>query len=165
LARMRAYSHVLLGAGAWLAICRVTETPAQASAVAAAMLGSLLPDIDHPKSLVGRRLWFISVPLASIFGHRGMTHSLLAIGLWVWVMLRGLAWDQEMAASAAVGYLSHLAGDWATVGGLPLLWPWRRRFQAPFGFKSGGLTETVLDAVLIGWIVWGLRLLPHFHVS
>jgi inner membrane protein len=159
--RMRAYSHVLLGAGAWLATCHATETSAHASGMAAAMLGSLLPDIDHPQSFVGRRLWFLSVPLASIFGHRGMTHSLIAVGVWVWVMLRGFAWDQEMAAAAAVGYLSHLAGDWTTVGGIPLLWPWRRRFQAPFGFKSGGITEGVLDVVLFAWLAWGLGLVSH----
>jgi inner membrane protein len=134
---------------------------AQASGVAAAMLGSLLPDIDHPKSFVGRRLWFLSLPIAGVFGHRGMTHSLLAIGLWVWAMLRGLAWDQEVVAAAAVGYLSHLAGDWLTVGGIPLLWPWRRRFQAPLSFRCGGVTEGLLDGVLLGWLVWGLGLLPH----
>jgi inner membrane protein len=158
---MRVYSHVLLGAGGWLVVCGSTGMPAKASAVAAAMLGSLLPDIDHPKSFVGRRLWFISVPIASVFGHRGMTHSLLAIGLWVWLMTCGLAWEQDMVVAAAVGYLTHLAGDWMTVGGIPLLWPWRRRFQSPFGFKSGGVTETALDLVLVAWLVWGLGFLPH----
>jgi inner membrane protein len=158
---MRAYSHLLFGAGSWVALCHWGAAPAQAASVAAAMAASLLPDIDHPKSFVGRRLWFLSVPLAAVLGHRGMTHSLLAIGLWIWLLLRGLAWDQELTAAAATGYLSHLAGDWLTVGGIPLLWPWRRRFQAPLSFKSGGATEWALDIGLLAWLVWGLGLVPH----
>lgn len=44
-----------------------------------ALLTSLLPDIDHPRSLLGQRLRWISVPIARAFGHRGFTHSLLAV--------------------------------------------------------------------------------------
>ncbi|WP_016586988.1 metal-dependent hydrolase, partial [Yersinia pestis] len=45
-----------------------------------ALLTSLLPDIDHPKSILGQRLKWVSVPIARVFGHRGFTHSLLAGG-------------------------------------------------------------------------------------
>lgn len=65
-----------------------------------AIFGSLLPDIDHPKSTISIKLWFVSWPLmilkqiikmatsglskkkqrniSSMLGHRGITHSLLA---------------------------------------------------------------------------------------
>lgn len=43
------------------------------------LIGSLLPDIDHPRSWIGRRILFISLPLSALVGHRGVTHSLLAI--------------------------------------------------------------------------------------
>lgn len=42
-----------------------------------AILGSLSPDIDHPKALIGRLFFFISKPLDRHFGHRTITHSLL----------------------------------------------------------------------------------------
>ncbi|CDL39947.1 Membrane-bound metal-dependent hydrolase YdjM, induced during SOS response [Citrobacter freundii] len=47
--------------------------------VPSAILTCLLPDIDHPKSLLGQRLKWISKPIARAFGHRGFTHSLLAV--------------------------------------------------------------------------------------
>jgi membrane-bound metal-dependent hydrolase YbcI (DUF457 family) len=42
-------------------------------------IGSLIPDIDHPQSWVGLRLPVISRPLVAMAGHRGITHSLLAV--------------------------------------------------------------------------------------
>jgi len=42
-----------------------------------AILGSLMPDIDMPKSTIGRLIPFISVPLERRFGHRTITHSLI----------------------------------------------------------------------------------------
>ncbi len=47
--------------------------------VPSAILTCLLPDIDHPKSFLGQRLKWISKPIARAFGHRGFTHSLLAV--------------------------------------------------------------------------------------
>ena len=47
--------------------------------VPSAILTCLLPDIDHPKSFLGQRLSWISKPVARAFGHRGFTHSLLAV--------------------------------------------------------------------------------------
>ena len=47
--------------------------------VPSAVLTCLLPDIDHPKSLLGQRLKWISKPIARACGHRGFTHSLLAV--------------------------------------------------------------------------------------
>jgi inner membrane protein len=45
-----------------------------------AVLGALMPDIDIPKSFIGKIFWFISIPLERKFGHRTITHSLLG---WV----------------------------------------------------------------------------------
>ncbi|VEB43121.1 Inner membrane protein ydjM [Chromobacterium violaceum] len=47
--------------------------------LAGGLAGSLLPDIDHPKSWLGRRIPFLSRPISYLFGHRGITHSLLAV--------------------------------------------------------------------------------------
>lgn len=47
--------------------------------IPSAILTCLLPDIDHPKSFLGQRLKWVSKPIARAFGHRGFTHSLLAV--------------------------------------------------------------------------------------
>ena len=51
--------------------------------VPSAILTCLLPDIDHPKSFLGQRLKWISKPIARAFGHRGFTHSLLAVIVFI----------------------------------------------------------------------------------
>lgn len=43
--------------------------------------GTLLPDIDHPGSYMGKRIKFISKVANKTLGHRGGTHSLLFAGL------------------------------------------------------------------------------------
>lgn len=40
-------------------------------------LGSVLPDIDHPKSYIGRRVPLIPKLLYKTVGHRTLTHSIL----------------------------------------------------------------------------------------
>ena len=45
----------------------------------AASLFSLLPDIDHPESLIGRIFPFASKWLLRSYGHRTVTHSVFAI--------------------------------------------------------------------------------------
>ncbi|MDD2712666.1 MAG: metal-dependent hydrolase [Simplicispira sp.] len=126
-----------------------------------ATAGALLPDIDHPKSWLGRRIPFVSVPIASVFGHRGITHSLLAVVGLALSLRYGLAqWHLVdthwglIAMGVAAGYLSHILGDFATHGGVPLLWPLKRHFSMPLTFLTGGIFERLLAVVLALGAVW-----------
>jgi inner membrane protein len=73
-----------------------------------AILGSILPDIDHPKSVIGRIFKFISVPLERRYEHRTITHSLIGwaiasaifaliilFGILV-IWISGFVWDLEI---------------------------------------------------------------------
>lgn len=149
---MMAGSHVVLGAALWAVTAKLTGAPAaDPQALAAAALGALLPDIDHPQSWAGRKMKPISVPLALVVGHRGVTHSLLAVLACLGVLaVMGLGWA---AAPVVLGYLSHLAGDALTPSGVPLLWPSRRRFTLNL-CRTGSLIEIVLVAAIAlvgGW--------------
>ena len=42
-------------------------------------VGAVLPDIDEPESYIGRRTRGISDLIHLIFGHRGITHTLLFV--------------------------------------------------------------------------------------
>ncbi|MCL7461599.1 metal-dependent hydrolase [Pseudomonas sp. NW5] len=135
--------------------------------LAGATAGALLPDIDHPKSWLGRRLPFISRPIAAVFGHRGITHSLLAVvGLalalhygWAHGYVGSDEWGL-VAVGLTVGYLSHILGDFLTHGGVPLFWPLKRRFSAPLTFQTGGVFERFLMVALLGGSFW--QLMTHF---
>ena len=95
-------------------------------------LGSLLPDIDHPQSYLGRRLRILSVPIFKIFGHRGITHSFLFMGIIGTATAVWWASNPLFFGGLFIGILSHLLGDMCTVSGVPLLYPKTKRY----GFRK-----------------------------
>jgi inner membrane protein len=99
-----------------------------------AILTCLLPDIDHP-NLLGQRLKWISKPIARAFGHRGFTHSLLAVFALLTTFYLKVPDTWIIPADAlqgmVLGYLSHILADMLTPAGVPLLWPCRWRFRLP----------------------------------
>ena len=81
---MTGEGHVIFAIATAIFAKRAELTPVLAQAdwwhlIPATLLTCLLPDIDHPKSLLGQRLKWLSYPIARAFGHRGFTHSLLAV--------------------------------------------------------------------------------------
>lgn len=86
--------------------------------VPSAVLTCLLPDIDHPKSFLGQRLKWVSKPIARAFGHRGFTHSLLAVfGLLTLFYLKvPESWivPGDAIQGMVLGYLSHILADMLT---------------------------------------------------
>ncbi|TXF11192.1 metal-dependent hydrolase [Pelomicrobium methylotrophicum] len=154
---MMAFTHIAFGAASALLAAEWLDAPAPQAVLmlAGGVLGSMLPDIDHPGSAFGRRVPFLSIPLSAIFGHRGVTHSLLAVvgmSALAWYSLHHLDWHPgysvPFVVGIAAGYLSHLAGDWMTNTGVPLLWPSRRRFVAPLRIFAGSTVEYLLAFAL-----------------
>jgi inner membrane protein len=149
---MMAGSHVVVGAAAWMmAAPHLGLPPLDPIALTWAIGGSLLPDIDHPHSWVGRRVRIVSRPHASVIGHRGFTHSILAVAACA-VLLR---WDGLRRATVdplIVGYGSHLGADFLTASGLPLIWPLRRRHAIPL-CKTGSPAEALIVMSLVLWLV------------
>ncbi len=147
---MMAGSHVAVGAVAWIWAAPHLGLPAfEPVAVALAVGGALLPDIDHPRSWVGRRARMLSRPLAAAFGHRGFTHSILAVALCAYLLARQ-GWHRHIVDPLVVGYLSHLAADLITSSGLRLAWPLPRRFAIPI-CKTGSPLERLIVLVLVVW--------------
>lgn len=150
---MMAASHIALGAASFGISAHLAGVQAPPEAFAIAALGALLPDIDHPHSWAGRRFKWISIPLAAVIGHRGLTHSLLAViaGLAGLAML-GMG---HLAAPLVIGYLSHLAADACTPSGVPLLWPMKKRFSLSL-VETGSWQEVVLVGgvvVAVGYVI------------
>ena len=107
---------------------------------------SALPDIDHPKSKYGRKLFFISIPISLFFKHRGFFHSIFppAILALIFVYFN----LNYLALAVFVGYVSHLIGDATTKEGINFLHPFATfRVQGPL--TTGGLLEKVIFFGLI----------------
>lgn len=146
------FNHQVFGVGAGLIIHKYIEqyipTTDLFVAIPLIMLGVLLPDIDTPNSKVGRLLPFLSYPIGTIFGHRSITHSLLfAIGLSCY----GLTSDTPIIFWLGFGVLMHVLGDFFTPAGVPLLWPFSKRFKFVVTFSTGGIVEPVF--------AWGVFIL------
>lgn len=116
------------------------------------ILGSVLPDIDAPKSKVGKSAGIVSWILEKLFGHRGVFHSLLIpaiawVALWYFgYWLIGLAFF--------LGYFLHLVLDALTLEGIRFFWPLSWHVK---GFiRTGGAVEYVLLGLGIVLIVIGL---------
>ena len=126
--------------------------------------GALLPDIDNAQSTMGRKFGWISKQIQHIAGHRTIFHSLLglvlgsllAIGLeQLMVFLlsqRGFTFPAQFVEKSHLvfvavlfGCILHIAADGLTEGGVPLFWPYHKRFGFPpnpnWRFRTGDWPE------------------------
>lgn len=90
-------------------------------------LGSLLPDIDHPKSFLGTKIPLIPSIIYKSFGHRSITHSLLALITLGIATVSYIHVQPYLLLGNFIGYISHLLGDMLTAQGIPLFWPLEKK--------------------------------------
>ncbi|MER2046097.1 MAG: metal-dependent hydrolase [Pantoea agglomerans] len=172
---MTGEGHIIFAIASAIFAKRAELTPVLAQAdwwhlVPSALLTCLLPDIDHPKSLLGQRLRWLSHPIARAFGHRGFTHSLLAIaaGLWLFQinLPRSSPIPPDVLQGLTLGYLSHIVADMLTPAGVPLLWPCRWRFRLPIlRSQKGNQLERALCLGLVGYALWFPVGMPSFGAN
>ena len=91
-----------------------------------AIIGSVLPDIDHPKSYLGRRLPLLSKIINHVFGHRTFTHSLL---FCIIISASLMQTDTSVGIGMFFGILSHILLDMLTPfsKGVALFYPIKKR--------------------------------------
>ena len=132
-------NHMIVG-GAVFVLCQPSiwnSTPVVGIiSTLAFFFGAMLPDIDHPESTLGRRVRILSVPIAMVFGHRKITHSMWMGALWV----AGSYYQQPALQSMFLGVVAHLIAD-AVTGRVPIFYP--ARFNIGFNITFGSkLIET-----------------------
>lgn len=153
-----------------------------------AVLGAILPDIDHPRSLIGKTFSFISNLLERKFGHRTFTHSFLGALFFIIIFALlivlynlmlflahimfgityyglqefnyGLAY--RWIAAFSIGYLSHLCLDMFNKQGSQLFWPNVGRDVIPknskYRLNSGSKAEIYIFLVLLALVFLALPL-------
>ena len=130
-------------------------------------LGALLPDIDNAQSTIGHKFGWISKEIQHIAGHRTIFHSLLGLLLGSLLALgmeqlmifllaqKGFIFPAQFVekshlvlVAVLVGCILHIAADGLTEGGVPLLWPYHKRFGFPpnphWRFRTGDWPEYVI---------------------
>ncbi|QYR02970.1 metal-dependent hydrolase [Riemerella anatipestifer] len=122
---------------------------AEPTYLATTILISLLPDIDTPKSIIGKPFYPISKWLYRRYGHRTITHSLLAtiiITLLAFIFQKLQIIPEHYALITFFAYFGHLLLDMLTTTGVPLLYPfWRNPCVIPgnpnYRFSTGNLKQ------------------------
>jgi inner membrane protein len=105
-----------------------------------AIFSSLLPDLDHPQSKLGRKLIFSRI-FNILFGHRGFFHAIwIPIASW---LILSLGFGVSYGSAVFVGYFAHLFSDGLTKSGVNLVHPLHQlRIQ---GFiETGGVVEHLI---------------------
>ena len=159
-------SHALIGGAAGVAVAHATGASMLAAGIIASF-AALLPDLDHPHSVVGRllpRWWHRLTP-----GHRGPTHSLVwCVGLAGVAYLANSAGNGEpagllLALAVLAGALSHVLADGLTVAGVPLWWPFRRRrsvFLGALAFRTRSWPEALVVLAVVAGVGWWISGAP-----
>lgn len=126
--------------------------------LATCIFASILPDIDHQKSIIGKIFFPISKYLDRNFGHRTITHSLSAfIPLILLVLFLELNFLNPLTGSTgnsyflifSFGYFSHLILDMLTIQGIPLFYPIMKNpcvipANPSLRFRSGNLKSEAM---------------------
>lgn len=122
-----------------------------------AMLGSLLPDFDHPKSFISTlnsSIQFLSRHVSRIVLHRGIFHTLLA-AMMAFIATTSLAlyFDASLLYPffLFVGYISHLAADSLNPTGVRWLRPFRES-SVSFRVHTGGIGERAICALIVAFL-------------
>ncbi|USK32549.1 metal-dependent hydrolase [Bacillus sp. F19] len=131
-------SSIAAGAG----IAQILSIPFTIGFLGGLSLGSLLPDIDEPNSYIGRRSFGLSYLVKKKYGHRGMTHSLLAFCFFLYLVV---FFPTYFTMGLCLGYLFHIIGDFFSKTGVPLFYPFDiSRKKSPLTYKTSSFTETVI---------------------
>ena len=131
---MRGMTH--LGAGLATAAMMPSLT---APALVGIALGSLLPDADSPKSIIGRHIPVIP----RLIRHRTLTHTIWFAALFMFLY-----------PPLGIGIITHIVLDLCNPDGVPILWPikWKLRIPIINRFcKSGRMADNLLGTVC--WVV------------
>jgi inner membrane protein len=111
---------------------------------------SLAPDLDSRVSNVGRLLPFLSQPIEYHFGHRTITHSLVA--QFVLCSLAYALLPEQYVLAITVGLVSHSVCDMMTARGVCWFWPSLVRCVIPgspkYRFEIGGWGELAFAIVM-----------------
>ncbi|RCL01975.1 MAG: inner membrane protein [Candidatus Tokpelaia sp. JSC188] len=110
------------------------------------VLGCITPDIDEPKSIIGRNFKLISKTINYFFGHRTITHNIPLILITIFL---SFYFDKILLVVFFTGCLVHIMQDSLTWGGIEYgLFPFRYRkyhlLRYGLRFKVGSKTESII---------------------
>ena len=115
------------------------------------VFSATLPDIDHSKSWIGRKVKLLSWLINFIFGHRKLIHSIFfAVFLAIIIKL----FFNDYYIPFFLGYLSHLFLDALTKQGVRVFYLFK--FKTSWIIRTNSIVEKLLLITLIMLIIYKL---------
>ena len=140
---MMATTHLVFGFLAGLFGIQFLHPSNQVLFMILVLFGSLLPDIDHPRSKLGRNVKFVSW----LFEHRGFTHSIYAVILVA--LITNIFTDNPVNTYALmIGFMSHLVADSFSKEGVMFFHPLSKA-KLRGVIKTGSTAEYLLFLLLL----------------
>ncbi|MCP4996785.1 MAG: metal-dependent hydrolase [Gammaproteobacteria bacterium] len=140
--------------------------------VVAAVLGSLIPDLDAEEGSMlqyelGEAGMMFSGWLQSFTEHRGLTHYGVT-ALVITLVSTALGWwfgFWDVGLSFGLGYGSHVLADGMTLAGVPLFGPWQQEkvhiLPRSVRIRTGGPVEPLVFVIVtVVFLVLSPALLP-----
>ncbi|MCB0522383.1 MAG: metal-dependent hydrolase [Saprospiraceae bacterium] len=137
--------------------------------MAATVIASLLPDVDHTRSMIGKTVFPLARWLNRRYGHRTLTHGLpcmAAVSMFTAFVEKVFFGHTTYTGIVALAYFSHLVFDMCTLQGVPLLYPFSRSPFVLIGNPSARIrtADHRKEAVAFGiFIAAGFTLQPLFE--
>lgn len=124
---MKGYNHIAGGLTLTCTFASFSQVNilAKPEYIATTVFFSLLPDIDHTQSLLGKILRPLSSWIYKEFGHRTLTHSLpfYLVILTITAIAEHLFDTEGFTLVVGLSLLSHLIFDMCTRQGIPFFYP------------------------------------------
>lgn len=148
-------SHLMIGVGTFIALSPILGFSVTGLGLLAVLIGSLIPDIDHPKSFISHWNAFtqmLSRGVSTVTSHRGLTHTIYGLFIWAGVIYFVLAyfnlpWMHPIMIGGVIGYFSHLAIDSLNPQGVRWLGKSGKvHLKGPI--NTGGLMEKYLVPII-----------------
>jgi membrane-bound metal-dependent hydrolase YbcI (DUF457 family) len=131
------------------------------------IFSSLLPDIDHTKSMIGKFFFPLAKYLDRNFGHRTITHSItVLIPLFIFFCFLELQIINPIFERINIdfslifffSFLSHLILDMLTVQGIPLFYPFLKNpcvipANPTMRFRSGNVKSEAIALLIFTFVL------------
>lgn len=133
----------------------------------AVAIGSLLPDIDHPQSIISRQIPIIGGIIGRLVSHRGFFHSILGTVIvfsLLWVVRLDIAslfnatseTINLMWFGALIGYINHIVGDMITISGVKVFYPLRFNIGVPL-IRTNSIGENLIVVIFMAFTFFIVR--------
>ncbi len=122
-------THLIAAQSTYLTVSVIVGNPPTLAEAAMALGATLIPDLDSRQSYVGRLIPPLSIWIGNRFGHRTLTHSLLAqatVFTAAWFLL-----PFGFFLALVSGWVSHSFADMMTKSGVCWFWPSLARCVLP----------------------------------